>query len=211
MSARSVYISRVFLRCSTGKQSKSGIKKKRTSRKKSYDVYVDPEPMYRVTHALTSKQGGVLSAIFISHAIELCDVSRVVLHEAAAMMWIKSLFERIHFISRTAACTVKTCFKVNGILYGMQLQPCQLILIKYLIGVLAGVLKPLAECPLSIAEPCYIILSELFTLCGCFCHATSFRASGSCSVTLREWFVLPHPERVFMLRLPERVVRALSP
>ena len=49
-------------------------------------------------------------------------------------------------------------------------------------------LKPLAECPLSIAVPHDIILSKSFTHCEHFCHAMSFRVSGPCSVALGEWF-----------------------
>ena len=90
-----------------------------------------------MTHAQTSKQDGGLSAMFISWAIELCDVCRVVLHEAATLLWIKSLFEQIHFILLTAACAVKTGFKVKGILYNIQRQPGQPFLINHLIGVLA--------------------------------------------------------------------------
>ena len=93
--------------------------------------------MYHVTRAQTSRQDDGLSAMFISQVIELCDASRVVLHEAATLLWIKSLFERIHFISLTAACAVKTGFKVKGILYDIQRQPGQPFLINHLIGVLA--------------------------------------------------------------------------
>ena len=75
--------------------------------------------------------------MFLSWAIELCDVSRVVLHLAATLLWIKSLFERIHLISLTAVCREKTGFKVKGILYGMQRQPGQPFLINHSIGVLA--------------------------------------------------------------------------
>ena len=58
----------------------------------------------------------------------------------------------IHFISLTAACAVKTGFKAKWeYLYGMQRQPGQPFLISHLIGVLARVLKPLAERPLSTA------------------------------------------------------------
>ena len=57
--------------------------------------------------------------MYISCAIELCGVSGVVLHYAATLMWINSFY----FISLTAACAVKTGFKVKGILYGMQRQP----------------------------------------------------------------------------------------
>ena len=64
-------------------------------------------------------------------------------------MWIKSLFEQIHFISLIAACAVKTGFKVKGILHGMQRQPGQPFLINHSIGVLAGVIKPLAEHTMS--------------------------------------------------------------
>ena len=59
---------------------------------------------------------------------------------------------------------VKTGFKVKDILHGMQQQAGQPFLSNHLIGVL----KPLTEHPLSIAVPCHIILSELFTLCGRF-------------------------------------------
>ena len=124
-------------------------------------------------------------------------------------------------ISLTATCMVKTCFKVKRILYGMQWQPGQPFLINHWIGVLAWVLKPLAERPLSIAVPRYVILSELFTHCGCcgLCsvtlsewfvlyhhelvvHAPSPWASGSCSITLSEWFVLQHPEQVVRAPAP---------
>ena len=83
----------------------------------------------------------------VSRAIKLCDVSRVVLRQTATLLWIKSLFERIHLISETAVGAVKTGFKVNGILYGMQLQPGHPFLFNHMIGVLARVLKLLAECP----------------------------------------------------------------
>ena len=95
-------------------------------------------------------------------------------------------------MSLTAAGMLKTGFKVKG----MQPQPSQPFLINHSIGVLARVLKPLAESTLSIAVLRYVILSKSFTHCGCFCRAKSFRASGSCSITLREWFMLHHPERV---------------
>ena len=75
--------------------------------------------------------------IYEQATIELSDVSRVVLHQAATLLWIKSLFEQIHFISLTAACVVKTGFKVKGMLYGMQPQPGQPFLINHSIGVLA--------------------------------------------------------------------------
>ena len=84
-----------------------------------------------------SRQHGGLSAMFIQREIKLCDVSRVILCEAATLLWIKSLFEQIHFISLTAACAVKTGFKVKGILHDMQRQPGQPFLINHLIGVLA--------------------------------------------------------------------------
>ena len=80
-------------------------------------------------------------------------------------------------------------FKVNVILYGMQRQPGQPILVNHLIGVLACVLKPLAELPLSIAVPRYVILSESFTFCRHVCHTTSFRANCSLSVNA---FAAPH-------------------
>ena len=54
--------------------------------------------------------------------------------------------------------------EVKGILYGMQRQPGQPFLVNHLIGVLARVLKPLAECPLTIVVSHYVILSEFLTL-----------------------------------------------
>ena len=93
--------------------------------------------MYQVTRAQSSRQHGGLTAMFISRAIKLCKVSRVVLHYAATIFWTKSLFEQIHFISLTAVCLLKTGIKVKGILYGMQLQPGHPFRINYLIGVLA--------------------------------------------------------------------------
>ena len=59
--------------------------------------------------------------------------------------WIESLFEQIHNISLTAACAVKTGFKVKEILYDMRQQPDQPFLINHSIGVLARELQPLAE------------------------------------------------------------------
>ena len=91
--------------------------------KKRYNVRTDREPMYHVTHKQRSRENDKFCAMSISRAIELCDVSRVVLHS--------------HFISLTAACAVKTGFKVKGILYGTQQQPGQPFLINHLIGVLA--------------------------------------------------------------------------
>jgi len=38
---------------------------------------------------------------------------------------MKSLFERINLIHLIASVAVMTGFKVEGILYGMQPQPCQ--------------------------------------------------------------------------------------
>ena len=73
-----LYIFGGFARCSTGNQSKSG--EKRTLKKKSYNVCADPEPIYHVMRAQMSRQDGGLSAMFILQAIELCNVSRVVLH-----------------------------------------------------------------------------------------------------------------------------------
>ena len=84
-----------------------------------------------------SRQRGGLSAMFISQAIKLCDVSNVVLHKTATLLWIKLLFEQIYLIYLTAVCAVKTSFKVKGILHGMQPQPSQPFLINHLIGVLA--------------------------------------------------------------------------
>ena len=55
------------------------------------------EPMYHVTRAQTSRQDGGLSTMFISWAIELCDVSRVVLHLAATLLWIKSFYFMNYF------------------------------------------------------------------------------------------------------------------
>ena len=75
--------------------------------------------------------------MFISRVIKLFDVSRVVLHSTATLLWIKSSVERIHLFYLNAAGTVKTGFKVKGILYGMQPQPGQLFLVNHFIGVLA--------------------------------------------------------------------------
>jgi len=90
-----------------------------------------------VTREQTSRQPGGLAAMFISPLIKLCNISRVVLHQTATLLWIKSLSEQIHFNFLTATGAVKTGFKVKGILYGMQPQPGQPFLIKHLIGVLA--------------------------------------------------------------------------
>ena len=72
----------IFLEVSGG--ARQGIEanlvlKKTDVFKKSYNICADPEPMYHVTHTQTSRQDGGLSAMFISRAIELCDVSRVLL------------------------------------------------------------------------------------------------------------------------------------
>ena len=79
---------------------------------------MDPEPMYHVTCTQTSSQHGEFSAMFISRTIELCNVSRVVLHSATTL---------VDKISLTAAYGMKTGFKVKGIPYGMQRQPGQQI------------------------------------------------------------------------------------
>ena len=44
--------------------------------KKSYNVCADPKPMYHMTHVQLTRQDGGLSAMFISLAIELFDLSR---------------------------------------------------------------------------------------------------------------------------------------
>ena len=170
--------------------------------------------MYHMKCTQTIRQHGGFSVRFISREIELCDVSKVVLHSAATVLLIKSLFERIHFISLTAAYVVKTSFKFKGMLHGIQRPPGQPFLTKHEIRVLTWVLKPLVEHPLSIVIPCYVILSESFTHCGHFCHATSFRASGLCSITLSKWFIVILFTVVlsewFMLFHPEWVIRAPS-
>ena len=74
-----VYILGCFVMCSTRNQSKSGIKKT-VVLKYSYNVFPDSEPMHHVTRAQTSRPNGTFSAVFISWAIELCDVSRAVLY-----------------------------------------------------------------------------------------------------------------------------------
>ena len=48
-----------------------------------------------MTHAQMSRQNGAISAMFISRVIELCDVSKVVLHEAETLLWMKTF----HFIN----------------------------------------------------------------------------------------------------------------
>ena len=72
-------IFRGFARCSSGNLSKSG-KKVHLQKKRSHHVCADPKPMDHVMHAQTSRQDGGFSAMFISLAMELCDVSRFVLH-----------------------------------------------------------------------------------------------------------------------------------
>jgi len=186
--------------------------------------------MYHGMHAQRSRQDGGWSAMFISQSIELCDVSRFVLHLAATILWVKSLFERIHFITLTAARAVKTGYKIKGIQYGMQQQTGQPLLINNLISVLAWVFKPLAE-HLSVDSGTMLCPSEwIFHSLQTLLPATSFRVSGSCSITMSEWFIPRQPERVvrapspwasgscfvtvsewFMLRHPERVVHASSP
>ena len=77
-SARSVSI---FLEVSWG--ALQGIKANLVKNRRfkwSYNVCVDPEPMYHVRRVQTSRQDGGLSAMFISWAIKLCNVSRVALH-----------------------------------------------------------------------------------------------------------------------------------
>ena len=120
------------MRCSTGNQSKSGEKRMFKNKVTTFAWTTN-----NVSRAQTSRQDGGLSAMFMSQAIELCYVSKVVLHRAATFLWIKSLFEQIMSISLTAVCVVKTGFKVKGILQCMQPQLGQPFFVNHLIGVLA--------------------------------------------------------------------------
>ena len=77
-------------------------------------VCADREPMYQVSHAQMSRQRDGLSVMFISRAIIHCDVKCKTTLETTTLLWIKSLFERIHLIYLTAAGTLKMAIKLKG-------------------------------------------------------------------------------------------------